>query len=409
MAQILFLTQVLPYPLDAGPKIRAYYVLRNLAKQHQVHLVSFVRGEDRDEHAAHLASFCRAVHTIPMIRSRWRDARAVAKAALDGLPVIIARDEIGEMRAMVQAVMAENPIDVIHADQTSMAQYGQHAFSCALANGQSPATVLDAHNALFRVFRQLLDEERNPIKRLLWRSEADALERYEQRVYASFDRVVYVSDQDRQSLGRAVEPHRATTIPICIDPSERSLVDLEDEARTVTHLGTMFWPPNVDGVLWFAREVWPLVREQAPEARFVIVGKRPPLSVRALSAEYPGIDVLGYVADPEPILRQTAAFVVPLRAGAGMRVKILDAWCWGVPIVSTTLGAESIEVRAGKDILIADRPRDMTDAVLHLLSDASLRNRLRESGRLAVRQRYDWRQVYRQWDDVYDKLLENHR
>jgi len=210
-------------------------------------------------------------------------------------------------------------------------------------------------------------------------------------------------------LGRAVEPHRATTIPICIDPSERSLVDLADEARTVTHLGTMFWPPNVDGVLWFAREVWPLVREQAPEARFVIVGKRPPLSVRALSAEYPGIDVLGYVADPEPILRQTAAFVVPLRAGAGMRVKILDAWCWGVPIVSTTLGAESIEVRAGKDILIADRPRDMTDAVLHLLSDASLRNRLRESGRLAVRQRYDWRQVYRQWDDVYDKLLENHR
>jgi polysaccharide biosynthesis protein PslH len=298
--------------------------------------------------------------------------------------------------------MADQPVDVIHADQTSMAQYAQFALAWAPKDTSRPSMVLDAHNALFRVFEQLAVEERQPLKQALLRHEARALERYEQRIYVAFDHVVFVNDEDRMRLGRALLPERrTTTIPICIDPRERPLVACNPEQRTVTHLGTMFWPPNVDGVLWFARQVWPLVLQRAPDARLVVMGKRPPASVQALPANCPSIEVLGYVPDPKPYLQETAAFIVPLWAGAGMRVKIIDAWCWGLPIVSTTLGAEGIAVRDGEDILIADEPAAFANAIMRLLTDPTLRARLRENGRAKVMERYDWRHVYQEWDGVY--------
>jgi polysaccharide biosynthesis protein PslH len=163
----------------------------------------------------------------------------------------------------------------------------------------------------------------------------------------------------------------------------------------------MFWPPNVEGVLWFAREVLPLVRREAPDTRFVVVGKNPPSSVRDLASGIEGVEVTGYVPDPRPYLAQTAAFVVPLHAAGGMRVKIVDAWCWGVPIVSTTIGAEGILVQDGRNVLLADSPQDFAHAVARLLAEPGLGARLSENGRQWVEQHYDWRNRYREWDSLY--------
>ena len=409
MAHVLFLTQVLPYPLDAGPKIRAYYVLRYLAQQHEVTLVSFVREEDRPEWVAHLASFCQSVHTVPMQRSRWQDARALAKAAVLGVPVIIVRDEIAAMYATLRELVQSRAFDVIHADQTSMAQYAQFARQWALRRRPDVPVglVLDAHNALFRVFRQLAKDEPNKLKRLFLAREAHALERYERHTYAQFDHVVFVTEQDRISLGEAgsARSGRTTTIPICIDLAERSRIAPQAEQRLVTHLGTMFWPPNVEGVLWFARHVFPRVLAQVPDARLVIIGKRPPAEVQALDGSG-GVQVLGYVSDPEPYLAETGAFIVPLHAGAGMRVKILDGWGWGLPIVSTTLGAEGIDAHHGEDLLIADDAEAYAEAVIRLLMDPALRVRLGERGRRRAMEDYNWRVIYPKWDEVYRSVLE---
>ena len=125
-------------------------------------------------------------------------------------------------------------------------------------------------------------------------------------------------------------------------------------ALNVLHLGTMFWPPNIEGVLWFAREVWPLVRAAIPQATFTVAGKNPPEAVRELEGEGSGIQVTGYVSDPLPYLQQASVFVVPLFSAVGMRVKIVDGWRWGLPIVSTTIGAEGIIYRSGENICIAD-------------------------------------------------------
>jgi glycosyltransferase involved in cell wall biosynthesis len=422
VARILYLTHVLPYPLDAGAKIRAHYVLRHLASQHQVTLVSFVRADDRSEYASCLERFCQAVHTVPMRRSRLRDARALIVAGLSDRPIIIVRDEIGRMHTVLKKLVKQESFDVVHADQTSMAQYALYARSRSL---QKPKLLLDAHNALYRIPERLAAHERNPLKRLLLQREARALARYEAGAYGRFDHIVFVTDQDRRMLEEQIAHCKAqgtkgelrfTTIPICIGPEEKAFIELVPRPRAITHLGTMFWPPNIEGVLWFAQKVFPRVLAQVPDARFVIAGKNPPQKVRKLQVPSSGqltvhnaqpetsVVITGYVADPATYLRQSAVFIVPLHAGGGMRVKILDAWCWGVPIVSTTIGAEGIAVRDGENILIADTVEAFAQAVVRVLQEPALGERLRRNGRRWVEERYNWRRAYSRWDKVYQRL-----
>jgi glycosyltransferase involved in cell wall biosynthesis len=135
-----------------------------------------------------------------------------------------------------------------------------------------------------------------------------------------------------------------------------------------------------------------------------IIGKNPPPYLTKLNG-HDQIEVTGYVPNLSQLLAETAVFIVPLRAGGGMRVKILDMWCWGLPIVSTRIGAEGIAIRDGENILIADSAHDFTQAIMHVLDDQQLASRLRHNGRQWIEDHYDWRRVYRAWDAVYARLL----
>jgi glycosyltransferase involved in cell wall biosynthesis len=133
-----------------------------------------------------------------------------------------------------------------------------------------------------------------------------------------------------------------------------------------------------------------------------VIGKSPPPGL-----EGAGVEVTGYVADLAPYLAETAAFIVPLHAGGGMRVKILDAWNWGLPVVSTTIGAEGISTRHGDNILIADTPETFAEGVLRVLRDEKLSRQLAHNGRRTIEEAYDWRFVYSAWDEVYGNLAGN--
>ncbi|MBP7687470.1 MAG: glycosyltransferase [Thermoflexales bacterium] len=399
MARILYLTQVLPYPLSTGAKVRQYYVLRYLSQHHEVTLVSFVRPDDRAEHVQHLQTFCKAVHTVPMTRSRGRDIRAGLKALATGQPIVIVRDEIPAMQHLLARLTASEHFDVVHADQVAMAQY-----ALGVPNVRR---VLDLHNAMYLVTQRLADNEPNFIKRLVLQRETQALAKYEAQLCAQFDRVVFVTDDDKHALEPQfdrfrvkIDPNKFSTIPICSDPIDKAAIPPVDQPFRVTALGVMFWPPNAEGVAWFAREAWPQVRAKFPEARLTIVGKNPPPMLTDMNG-VDGIEVLGFVPDVQAVLAETAAFIVPLRAGGGMRVKILDTWCWSLPIVSTRIGAEGIAVREGENILLADTADELAQAVNRVLGDATLATQLRRNGRAWIEAKYDWRTTYRAWDEVY--------
>lgn len=397
---ILFLSQVLPYPLDAGPKMRSYYVLRHLSQKHKVTLLTFVRDTDSAENVAHLAEFCDAVHTVPMRRSRLRDVKFLAQSLLTQQSFLIIRDELPAMTAKLQELAAAETFDAVHADQLWMAQYA------LAAKAVSPASklILDQHNAVYLIPQRLAESTSNVIKQQFLSRESQSMAAFEADVCRRFDHVVWVTQEDYQAVSTLPEAQAgglapSTVIPICADPTHINPVEKAANKKRITFLGGLHWPPNAEGIVWFAQHVFPQIRAQIPDAVLTVIGKNPPAGLDGES-----IEVTGYVDDPLPCLTETAAFVVPLHAGGGMRVKILDAWSWGLPIVSTTIGAEGIETQHEQNILIADTAADFAQATIHVLNDPALAQKLEQGGRQSVIEKYNWRTIYPAWDDVYTGL-----
>lgn len=391
--RILFLSQLLPCPLDAGPKIRAHYVLQYLAEAgHDVTLVSFLRPGDRPADLRATQRLCRGLETVPLARSRKRDVVDGMRSLASNQPFLVLRDRIPAMDALVRRLLAERSFDAVHADQLWMAA------AASVADG--PLTVLDQHNAVFLVPERLAAGSANPLARGLFRREARALAEYERATVRRFDHVVWVSRHDRDAVG-AERSGPDAVIPIAVDTRALKPVTPVDPFR-VTFVGGLHWPPNAEGVRWCLEAVWPRVAAAVPAAQLTIIGRPPSWSSRR-PMSMPRCTFTGYLDERDLVthLAQTAAFIVPLQSGAGMRVKILDAWARALPVVSTRVGAEGVAAVDGENALIADSAEAFADRIIRLLRDRAWARRIGDGGRATVEAHYDWRRLYPAWDQVY--------
>lgn len=396
---ILFLAQLLPYPLDAGPKTRAYYVIKHLTRSHQVTLLSFSRPSDTNSAVEHLQNLCSAVITVPMPRSRAKDIIAMLRSLLTNQPFLIERDYIPGMMRAIKKIVTENDFDYVHADQLWMVQYALEARRCAQAAGKKLRVVLDQHNAVYLIPKRLMAITRNPFTRVFLGRESRLLSKFEATVCRDCDQVVWVTAEDLAAIEslQTVPPDCSTIIPICVDPDLVKPPAGLTELPGIFFLGGMHWPPNAEGISWFVREVLPRIRQELPAAFLAAVGKSPPAEI----IELEGILSPGFVEDVSAFWKENRVFIVPIQAAGGMRVKILDAWANGLPVVSTSIGAEGILVQPGINILIADDPAEFARCVIEVLSDDRLAQCLSISGRKTLEEHYDWKKVYCSWDKIY--------
>jgi glycosyltransferase involved in cell wall biosynthesis len=312
------------------------------------------------------------------------------------------------MRDLIDKLAAETRFDVAHADQLNMAQYAQRV--------KGARAVLDAHNALWLLYKRLAETMNAGPRKILLNRDWQLLKTYEGRICNEFDAVLAVSEEDKRALleAMALTPtlprsteegegagEKITVIPIAVDGDEVTPVQRRPDADHILHIGTMYWPPNIDGVKWFINAVLPIIRAARPQVTFDVVGARPPQELLDLSKADPKINVTGYVDDPTPHLQNAGVMVVPLRAGGGMRVKILNAMAQALPIVTTTLGCEGIAVKHGEHVLIADTPQAFAESVMQVLGDRALADRLGNAGRRLIDSTYDYRAACRPLEDVY--------
>jgi len=383
-------------------------VLQHLAgKGHELHFLGFRRADDTSESIGQLGSLCASVTTVEMRRTASAAIAGAARSLLQRMPLLVTRDASAEMRRAVRAVVSRHELDAIHADQLWMAQYALQARELMIARGSNPRMILDQHNAVHRIPGQLARYERRAVARTMLRREGRLLKEYEAKVVAAFDATVWVSEMDRRAvLGplRESDPDtmsRNPIIPIAVDPSALQPAAMSPARKRVTFVGGLHWPPNAQGVIWFLKKVWPMIRATSSDAQLTIVGARAPAELIDLAADLGQVELAGFVADLATIYSETAAFIVPLHAGGGMRVKIVDGWAHALPIVSTSLGAEGIDARPGENILIADSAEEFAGRVLNLLSEPDLAEAIGMAGRKTVETQYDWRTRYAAWDIIY--------
>jgi glycosyltransferase involved in cell wall biosynthesis len=368
----------MPWPLDGGGHLRTFHLLRALTRRFDVHLIA-AAGTDASATDALRSAGIHAQGTNIKARPALRDAFKVVSSRFRGRPyVMYARHDHAAMRDNVRRFCDREHPSVLYLDHLDSLSYAE---CCAGA-----LKVLDLHN-IYSLIADRAAESRSGLARWYLRGEAALLRAAERDASTRPDILFAVSEQERDYY--QARGHR----PVHLIPNG---VDCEaygalPEGRTaeplVLYLGSMSWPPNAEAALFLANDVLPLVRRRVPGTRLRIVGRNPPADVRSAAAD--GVEVTGGVKSVIPHLRDAALLAVPLEAGGGTRLKILEALASGLPVVSTPVGAEGLDLTDGEHLLIATRDQ-FAESIVRLLNDRSFGIRLARNGRAAVRQRYDW-------------------
>ena len=385
-------------PLDSGGQLRTYNILRCLAAEHDLTYLSYYGGLRDEAYESEILKhlpgtvtlYTGAPDTTPL--ERYFDyLRRFPQLA----PYPVTKFTDSRVRKLVTNWFEEKRFDVAVCDFL--------ASSLNFPHNLTTPTALFQHNVETVLWKRKAEVEVEFMERVISKIEYRKMRRFEPEQVRRFHHVIAVSDVDRDGMSSMVTPERISVVPTGVDLKKFQYdPNLHPAGHDVVFTGSMDWEANIDGVEFFCKEVWPLVLAQVPAAKFLIVGRRPNQRVKDLASA--NVEVTGTVPAIEEYLRRASVFVVPLRIGGGTRIKIYEGMAVGKATVSTTIGAEGLDVTHGKDIILADDPSAFSNAIVSFLQHEALRRRF-EAAAAATAQKYDWPVITRQFVEVLRETI----
>ena len=389
--KILWVKTDFLHPTTRGGQIRSLETLRHLHSRHEVHYVAFADGNP--EGIARSSEYCSRAYPVPhRVPAKTSPAFAwqLAAGLFSPMPVAVSRYASGQMRKTIQRLMREQRFDTVVCDFLFPSPNFPDLSRC----------VLFQHNVESVIWKRRTQTASGTLRRQYLRGQARRMLDYEAMVCRSVRGIVAVSETDAATMRRLYGVAHVEAVPTGVDfdyfarpASPKRLADL-------VFVGSMDWMPNIDGAAWFVREVLPLIRRKYPECSLAIVGRKPTAAVMDLARKDARVLVTGTVPDVRPWLFGAVAAVVPLRIGGGTRLKIYEAMAAEVPVVSTTVGAEGLDVRDGENIHLADSPAEFAERCVNLLHNVEERTRLAAAARETIAGRHSWDAVSRRFEQV---------
>ena len=388
--RILYTTARFPYPPLRGDTLTPYFRIQHLAPRHEVTLLSFVEGPEEVEYVGNLKAYCVEVYTVPL--PRWRSYANIPMGALSSLPLQVLYYSSREYKRRLRSILASQKFDVIH---TVLARPANHTIGVT-----GTVKVCEMIDAMSLTMERRASVERWPF-RWGWGMEAERMRRFERRICRSFDGVVVVSDVDQRELN---EPN-VTVIPIGTEVSLRPRSSPNGH-KTVILTGNFTYHPNEDAAAFLMKEIWPVLRQDFPQARLRIVGNGPSASLLDLARQFPDVEVTGFVRDLQQHLLEADVAIVPIRlAGGGIHCKALEAMACGTPVVISPL-VTGIRGLPGEDFLVARDVPEYVRAVRSVFDNPGLAKTLSENGRRLVVESYSWEKTTQRLESLYDELLQ---
>ncbi len=393
--KIAVFTPYLPYPPDTGGKIRSYHLLRALTKRFEVDLYTVYYSNPPPQTAVEaLQEYCRKVSLFQLKKS-WR-TRDRIRRVLISLPRAAQHFHTPRSLQKAQKHIRGRGYDLLVADEMCMTPYAELA-------PELPKIII-RHKVDYAHYKEVARARPWGLEKILDYVEAMKLRRYSEAKMPLYQAFLACSEQDAALIQRDAPNVPALVIPNGVDlrkfvPSDKS--NIRD--TTLLYVGSMYYYPNIDAVEFFFESIFSKIQQSVSNLNVQIVGHNPPPAIQQLDGR-DNVEVTGSVPDVRPYYQEADVFIVPLRLGGGTRLKIVEAMAMQTPVVSTTVGAEGLDISPGKNILIADEPAAFSEAILRLLSDSEFYNRIVEGGQVLA-QRYGWSELTEPFADLVETVL----
>lgn len=388
------------FPTDTGGKIRTLSIFRRLAERVEIHAVSLAHPRQDAEAIDQMRGIFHSYTPVP-----WQETPKFTpgfyaeflRSRFGPLPYFLAKYARPLFRRTVEQLAAREKVDLVLCDflQSAVALQGSRV---------RPRAIFE-HNVEYVIRKRHWETEQHPLRKWLLAAEWKKAQRTEAAVCREFDQVIAVSEEDEKQIREEFGVEHVSALPTGVDVEYFRPQTVPQRAGKLVFVGSMDWHPNEDGIFWFVREVYPLIRQQAPHASLTVVGRNPSRRIQDLAAKDKTILVTGTVPDVRPYLARAEVVVVPLRIGGGTRIKIFEAMAMQRAVVSTTLGAEGLPVCSGREILLADETGAFAAGVVQMLANTQSREALAQAAYAKVNGDHTWDRVARRMEEILSGVV----
>jgi glycosyltransferase involved in cell wall biosynthesis len=389
--KILFLTYDLPYPLVAGGKIRAYYLLKALAKKHQITLFSYYRNEEQKKYLSELEKYCQEIKLFK--RGKPWSWQNLLRTFTSKLPFASATYYSPALAKALLKELKERKFDLVHFESFYPALY------LPLVKKQGLKTVLGNENIEYRIYQRYA-ESRNPLLKILLKPEVWKMKHFEEKLWQQADINLTLSEEDAQVI------RKAKANPCFLIPNGVAISFFKPkkpgDGQKLIFIGNLLYQANQDAMKFFLAKIYPLIERQNPKVKFILVSSHQPNWLKQFLKDKSIHLIQDQERAAKDFLTQGDVFVAPMRIASGTNIKILEAMAAGLPVVTTTVGIEGIEAK--KEVIIADQPEDFAHQVVSLLKDKAKCQQLGEASRELVKKKYDWQKIGEKLSQVLEEI-----
>jgi len=396
--RVLIVDEELPYPPDSGKRLRTWNLVKRLAKRHEIVYLA------RDSRS--VLEGCPEVEVAcvdePVTRQRGvRFYAELAANVVSPLPYVVTRHSSNTFRNAVDSLVSSRTFDLVHCEWTPYAHNMLH-----LA-GRIPLMLM-THNVESLIWARSYAMAKNPAKKAYIGLQWLKMERFEASACRRFDEVGCVSEEDALVMRDRFGCRNVAVVPNGVDPDYFAPGGTAPSPHSMVFTGSMDWRPNQDGIGWFVKEVLPLVRKNLPDASLDVVGRNPPTDLTRLWLSQEGVTVSGTVPDVRPHIARASLYVTPLRVGGGSRLKILEALAMGLPVLSTTVGAEGLQLCDGEHLVLRDDPQSFARQAVAMLAEPERYVDMARRGRERVLEQYGWDGIAPRLEKSWERAVANH-
>lgn len=381
MKKILFLTPTLPYPPVSGGVIKSNKVVHFLSERYELTVACLLKNEDTQHRAAfqttvQLSDFICEELNVP------RTAKNLILSNLQGIPLNLYRNKSAAFKQKVNAVIHQ--YDVVFCDHYVMFQY--------IPDNYKGRIVLHEHNCEYLIWKRYAGIEKSWPKKLALLNQASRIKKYERQICRKADVILAAPNDIEELVKIGADKQKFLETYHLGDDSllEQENLQFQPDNYTLLYIGTLSWEANIDGLLWFYKDIFPLLKKKNPAIKLRIIGRHPDERLIRIAENDKDIILEGFVEELEPYFRDSNVFITPLRFGSGIKVKVVNSLYMGIPCVTTSIGAEGLKTEDGEHMFIKDTPQEFADAVSILLTNKTVWNKISNNAKALARKYYTW-------------------